>query len=52
MEDEIKEKLKLCGLKQNYIAKKIGISQNYLSMCLTGKRNLSKEKLTKLKELL
>lgn len=52
MEEEVKERIKNCGLKQKYIAGKIGITPNYLSMCLLGTRKLSKKKLNQLKELL
>ncbi len=52
MEKQIKDRIQKCGLKQKYLAKKIGISNNYLSMCLNGKRNLSEEKIKKLKELI
>ena len=52
MEEEIKERIKACGLKQKYIAGKIGITPNYLYMCLSGTRRLSDEKLKQLKKLL
>ena len=52
MEETVKDRIKSCGMKQKYLAKKLGLSPNYLSMCLNGKRNLSEEKLQKLKELL
>jgi transcriptional regulator with XRE-family HTH domain len=52
MEEEVKDRIKRCGFKQKYIAGKIGITPNYLSMCLTGSRKLSDEKLNQLKKLL
>ena len=52
MEKELKEKIKSSGYKKKYLADKIGISQNYLSMCITGKRNMSEKKQTELKTLL
>lgn len=52
MEEEIRQRLKQCGLKQNFIAAKLGITPNYLSMCVTGLRKLSKEKAKQLEEIL
>jgi transcriptional regulator with XRE-family HTH domain len=52
MEEEIKTRIKRCGIKQKYLCNKLGITPNYLSMCLNGKRTLSGEKLQKLKELI
>lgn len=52
MEKEVKELISSSGLKKKFLAEKLGITQNYLSMCLHGKRNLSDQKLNRLKELL
>lgn len=52
MESKLNELISNSGLKKKFLAEKIGITQTYLSMCLKGKRNLSKSKLNKLKELL
>ena len=52
MENTLKDRILKSGLKKKHIAKKIGISANYLSMCLRGDRNLSESKLLKLKTLL
>ena len=47
-----KEQINSKGLKIKWLAKKIGVSQPYLSMCLLGQRNFSIEQEKKLKELL
>lgn len=52
MEEEVIDRIRKCGIKQKYLANKLGLSPNYLSMCLNGKRTLSKDKLTQLKKLL
>jgi len=52
MDQKTKNRIKNCGLKQKYIAEKLNITANYFSMCLNGKRNLSEEKIQKLKQLL
>lgn len=52
MEDQLKDRIILSGLKKKHLAEKIGVSANYLSMCLNGRRNLSEPKLLKLKKLL
>jgi transcriptional regulator with XRE-family HTH domain len=52
MEDTIKHKIKFSGYKKKYIAERLKISPNYLSMCLKGKRNLSEEKKNELKNIL
>lgn len=49
---KLKDVIKNKGLKISWLAEKIGVSQPYLSMCLSGERNLDKEKEDKLKELL
>lgn len=52
MEEPIKTKIKQSGLKQKYLAETIGVSENFFSMCIKGKRNLSKQKQDKLKAIL
>ncbi|BAQ84123.1 hypothetical protein [uncultured Mediterranean phage uvMED] len=49
---DYKKEIKNKGLKISWLAEKIGVSQPYLSMCLSGERNLGDEKEFKLKELL
>lgn len=49
---DFKERIKERGLKQNWIAKKIGISETMLSLFLSGERNLSQAKEQSLNELL
>lgn len=52
MDEDVKTRIKKCGFKQKYLSNKLGITPNYLSMCLNGKRTLSGDKLQKLKELI
>ena len=52
MEESLKKEIQKSGYKNKYLAEKLGISANFLSMCKSGKRKLSDEKITKLKELL
>ena len=52
MEKEIIDKIKKSGYKKKYLAEKIGVTQSYLSMCITGKRNMSEKKQTELKTIL
>lgn len=52
MEQEYIDKIKKSGFKIKFIAKKIGVSANYLSMCMAGKRTLSERKQNKLNEIL
>lgn len=49
---DYKKEIKNKGLKISWLAEKIGVSQPYLSMCLSGKRTLGNGKQLKLKELL
>ena len=49
---DLKEQIKNKGLKISWLADKIGVSQPFLSMCLSGERSLSNEKELELKELL
>ena len=49
-----KEIIRLKGYRYNYIAERLGISNAFLSMCLSGKKRLSdkhKEHLHRLLEL-
>jgi plasmid maintenance system antidote protein VapI len=52
MENDLKKTIKQSGLKQKYLAETIGVSENFFSMCIKGKRNLSKQKEDKLKDIL
>lgn len=52
MEEKIKFKINASGLKKKHLAKRLQITPNYLSMCISGKRNLSETKQTELKNLL
>lgn len=52
MTPEIVEKIKNSGFKKKYIAKKIGITPNYLHLCMTGQRTLSGRKEDSLLKLL
>lgn len=51
MDETVKEKIKKSGLKQKYLAETLGVSENFFSMCMNGRRNLSKKRHEKLKEL-
>lgn len=52
MEETVKKRIRESGLKKKHLAKRLQITPNYLSMCLSGKRNLSEIKQTELKNLL
>lgn len=39
-----KIKIKESGIKVSFLAKKIGVTPNYLYMCMSGERHLSNEK--------
>jgi plasmid maintenance system antidote protein VapI len=52
MEETIKERIKQSGKKQKFLAETIGVSENFFSMCIRGKRNLSQPKQEKLKSIL
>jgi plasmid maintenance system antidote protein VapI len=52
METLLRLKVKSSGFKHKHLAEKIGVSPNYFYMCVKGLRELSKDKQTKLKELL
>lgn len=52
MDEATKKRIKDCGLKQKYLAGKLGLTPNYLSMCLSGTRKLSEQKLKQLKKLI
>ena len=47
-----KEQIKNKGLKQKWIAEKIGVSEAMISFVLKGERSLSQEKESELKKLL
>lgn len=49
---EYKKLIRDKGLKQNFIAQKIGISKTMMSLFLSGKRNLSPENKSKLHRIL
>jgi transcriptional regulator with XRE-family HTH domain len=46
--DDIFKEIKNSGLKLNYVAEKIGITRNYLSLIKHGKRNPSQRVFDKL----
>lgn len=52
METLLKIKIKESGLKQSFLAEKIGVKPNYFYMCMKGLRQLSKDKQDKLKSIL
>ena len=52
MEKEIISKIQKSGYKQKYLAEKLKITENYLSMCLNGRRNLSERKKDELKKII
>lgn len=52
METLLRERIKKSGFKMNYLAEQIGVTKSYFSLCMSGARNLSKDKQNKLKSLL
>lgn len=52
MEKEIISKIQKSGYKKKYLAERLKVSENYLSMCLKGKRNLSEEKKLELTKII
>ena len=52
MEEKLRQKIKQSGYKKKYLAERLRLSNNYLSMCYTGKRNLSEIKQNELNKLL
>lgn len=46
------KKIKESGYKQEYLAMKIGITPNYLSMCINGARTLAGHKEAELNNFL
>lgn len=52
MDKQVIDLIKKSGIKQIVLARKIGITPNYLSMCIKGRRKLSIEKSKKLKSIL
>ena len=52
MEKEIISKIQNSGYKKKYLAERLKVSENYLSMCLKGKRNLSEEKKLELTKII
>lgn len=49
---QLKEKIKLSGLKQVFIADKIGIGQSHLTMMLNGNAVMPEEIRNKINDLL
>lgn len=49
---ELKEEISKRGLRQDWIAKQLGISKAYLSMILNDKRKISKELEKKLEKVI
>ena len=52
MEEKLRQKIKQSGYKKKYLAERLRLSNNYLSMCFTGKRNLSETKQNELNDIL
>lgn len=52
MNESLKKKVRDSGFKVKTLAERIGVSPNYLSMCLNGLRLLSEDKIKKLKDFL
>lgn len=52
MNESLKIKARNSGFKVKALAKQIGVSANYLSMCLNGLKTLSPEKEQSLKKFL
>jgi plasmid maintenance system antidote protein VapI len=52
MNESLKIKVRESGFKVYFLADKIGVGKNYLSMCLRGERNLSVYKSSKLTDFL
>lgn len=48
----LQQQIKNKGLKQNWIAKKVGVSTTHLSLVLNKKSNPSQELLNKIKKIL
>lgn len=49
---DYKQTIKDSGIKQSYIAEKIGVSEVFLSLCLNGKKKWPKQREKKLREVL
>jgi transcriptional regulator with XRE-family HTH domain len=52
MSESYKKKIKELGLKQKYIAKRIGVSESQFSLFLNGERNLDYKRLIQLNLIL
>ncbi|MEY3422412.1 MAG: hypothetical protein RIR48_2726 [Bacteroidota bacterium] len=52
MDEQLKNRIKESGYKNKYLAEQLGITPNFLSMCKSGKRRMSDEKINSLKKLL
>lgn len=52
MTEEIEKRIKMMGLRKDFLAKKIGVSQSMFSHFLAGRRNLSDAKIADLKKYL
>lgn len=50
--EKLKEKIKQSGLKQNFIAKKLGIGDTHLTMMLNGNATMPEDIRNKINELL
>jgi len=49
---QLKERIRLSGLKQSYIADKVGVGASHLTMMLNGNAVMSEEIRNKINELL
>lgn len=52
MEETLRERVRASGYKMTYLAKQLGITKEYMYMCLAGKRNMDIWKQKALKEIL
>lgn len=52
MLETIRQQIKDSGIKQNFLAKQLGISTSMLSLVLSGERKLSNDKWMKLQTFL
>lgn len=50
--EKLKEKIKESGLKQNFIAQKVGIGESHLTMMLSGKATMPEDVRNKIDILL
>jgi len=49
--ESIRQLIKDSGLRHDFIAKRLGISKTYLSLMLSGERNMPEDYIIKIKSL-